>query len=347
MKSNYKFIKSKKMKPSMKILLIVLCVLVLLAVVCTIFLWINLSRISSDDLGFDESKILPEEVETEPEDLSSLPEVTFSQITPQQVSKDEEIIDLVLVGVDNRNSTKFTGRSDVTMYLRVDTKNQSLKLISLMRDTLVSIEGHDVNRLNTAYNFGSIDLLNKTLEANFGLDPDYYIVINFYGMEDIINTLGGIDIDIESNEISNLNKLIKELNELDPNGASDFVDDSGEQHLNGRQAVAYMRIRKIGGDAMRIQRQQTVLSELFKKLDDISITQIPGLINTLSQYVRTDVSIDKIIEIAKTIKNMEIQEIQRYSYPAEYKNGKYNGMSVVQPENYAAEIEKLRDFLEK
>ena len=141
--------------------------------------------------------------------------MTFQEGEVPDMDKAEGIIDILLIGVDNRDVTKFTGRSDVMMLLRIDTDKKELKLASFMRDTLVTIEGHDKNKLNTAYNFGSIELTYKTYKANFGLLPDHYMVVNFYGMEDIINALDGVDIDIQSKEIDNMNKSIREINALD------------------------------------------------------------------------------------------------------------------------------------
>jgi LCP family protein required for cell wall assembly len=233
------------------------------------------------------------------------------------------------------------------IYLRIDTNSNSLKLASFMRDTLVPIEGHSRNKLNTAFSFGGIDLTKKTFKANFGLEPDHYIIVNFYGMEDIINGLGGVDIDIKSNELPSMNSSIKEINGIDKRTNSDTLQSAGRQRLDGRQAVAYMRTRHPGGDAGRIERQQTVLSALFRKAKDIGLGQLPGLAGAMIQYVRTDIPLDKMIDIAGTIKGMEDGELQKFRYPLEYETGSYKKMSVVQPKVFEDEIKKLHDFLNK
>jgi LCP family protein required for cell wall assembly len=332
---------------TIKLLLIILGVLITMVIGCGIFLWVNVSKIS-DDLGFDQAEILPEEVMTESEEIENLPEISFVPYTPSsKIEKFDGTFDLLLIGVDNRHSGKFTGRSDVTMYLRIDSKNNKIKLVSFMRDTLVSIKDHGTNRLNTPYNFGSFELLNNTMSNNFGVSAENYVVINFYGMEDIIDELGGVNIDVKSNEIENMNKYIDELNKLDDSGYSEYIRDAGEQKLNGRQAVAYMRVRKIGGDAMRIQRQQNVLNAMFSKIDDISLTRIPGLINTMGRYVRTSISIKEMIEIARIVKSIGAEGIEKYRFPADYKYGNYDGRSVVVPKDTQTEIEKLHEFIIK
>ena len=333
---------SKSKKKSIRVLAVVLSVLVVVLLGCGTYIFLNYAKLAGD-LGFDDSTVT-DEYEVDP-DASGLPEASYKGGNVPVMDKSDGIVDILLLGVDNRDETAFTGRSDVTIDLRINTKNKTVKLASFMRDTLVPIEGHDKNKLNTAYYFGSIDLAYQTMEENFGLRPDYYVVVNFYGMEDIINAMGGVDIEIDSNEIENMTKSIKELNKLDADYESPYITNSGMQHLNGRQAVAYMRIRKVGGDAGRIERQQTVMGELFRKAKSIDVGQIPTLLNTLTQYVRTDIPIDQMLSTATTVSNMEIDEIDKFRYPDEYDLGRYKGMSIVQPSDFETEIKKLQDFL--
>lgn len=330
-----------------KILIIVLCVLAALFIGCGAYIGIYVSRIWSEP-DFEEPVAMADNYEEDPE-ASGLPELTAdTQGVLQQVTKTMGDVDILLLGVDNRSRNQFSGRSDVVMYLRIETGKKSLKLVSLMRDTLVNLKGHSDNKLNTAYRFGGIKLAKQTISDNFGLDPDYYIVVNFYGMEDIIDALGGVDIKLNKNEIGNLNKCIDEINAFDKRNKAAHVKKHGVQHLNGRQAVGYMRIRHIGnGDEGRIERQQAVMTELFNKAKDIELGQITGLISTCVEYVRTDIPIPNMLEIAEAVKGMNAEKLQTYSYPKNYRTGSYKGMSVVKPKGYEAEIEKLKEFLEK
>lgn len=333
----------KRKRKAFKTLLIVFCVLLALLIGCGIYVWVNYEKITGD-LGFDPNDISEED----DEDLGDYPEVTYSGGEVSELIKSEGNIDILLIGVDNRNVSKFTGLSDVLMYLRIDTNTGKLKLASVMRDTLVPIEGHDYNKINTAFNYGNIDLTKKTLKANLGLIPDYYIVVNFYGMEDIINALDGVDIELSDAEVTNMNGSIKEINGHDPDHSVSLVKGSGMQHLNGRQAVAYMRIRKVGTDIARIERQQKVLSELFSKAKNVGVGQLPGLISTASNYVRTDIKpANKMIDIASTIMGLKTSEIEKYRYPDDYKYGTYKSKDIVQPKDFETEIKKLHSFLEK
>ncbi len=331
----------QKRKKTKKALLIILSVLVLSLIGIGIYVWQNFAQIWGD-LGFDETAVL-DEYEIDPE-AENLPEVTMQEGDVHAVQKNEGVTDILLLGLDTRSS-KFTGRSDVTMVLRIDSNRNTIKLVSFMRDTLVEIDGHDKNKVNTAYHFGSIELAEKTMKESFGITPDYYVVVNFFGMEDIIDALDGVDVDLESSEISHLNDGVKALNSIDKNNQSALIKKSGIQHLNGRQAVAYMRIRKVGGDSTRTQRQQTVLKELFKKAKDIDVGQFPGLIDVMAQYVRTDIPVGKMLDIAKTIKGMPGSEIDTFRYPDDYVTGRYEGMSVVQPKDFDTQMQKLYDFM--
>lgn len=328
-------------KKPVKALTIVLCVLVLALVACGVYIFLNVSKI------WDKPDVENngEEYEADPE-ASGLPEVTYEGGDVEQIEKGKDVTDILLIGVDDRRPGKFSGRSDVMIYLRVDKKNNSLKLASFMRDTLVPIEGHNKNKLNAAYSFGGIDLAKQTFKESFGLLPDYYIIVNFFGMEDILDGLGGVDINIENNELDSLNSSIREANAIDKGSDSDKIKSSGKHRLNGRQAVAYMRIRHPGGDAGRIERQQTVLSALFKKAKDVSLGQLPGLAGSMIEFVRTDMPLDKMIDIAGTIKGMEDGELNKFRYPDSYKNGGYKGMSVVLPKDFKKEIAKMHDFLQ-
>lgn len=331
----------KKKKKPIKVLAIVICVLAVMLIGTGVYIWANIAQIwDKPEVGAG-----GEVYETDPE-ASGLPDASFQGGTAPEIEKEPGATDILLIGVDNRENGKFSGRSDVLIYMRVDKNSGKLKLASFMRDTLVEIDGHGKNKLNAAYSFGGTDLTKKTFKDSFGLAPDYYIIVNFYGMEDIIEGLGGVDVNIEKNELEWLNININEINNEDSGKDAENINKAGEHHLNGRQAVAYMRIRHPGGDNGRIVRQQTVLSALFKKAKDVGMSEIPGLIDSMIKYVRTDIPLDKMLDLANTVKAMEGTELGRFMYPDDFANGGYKGMSIVQPKDFDTAIKNLHDFLE-
>ena len=332
-------VRPQKKRKTMRILLIVFCILVAALIGVGVYILVNVSQIWGD-IDFSDN----EDVIAEEDDVEGLPEVTYQEGNVSDISKSSDEIDIMLIGVDNRKSGKFTGRSDVMIYMRINTKEDSVKLVSFMRDTLVKIEDHGKNKLNTAYGYDGTDLMFKTYQENFGLKPDNYVVVNFYGMEDIIDGLDGVDIELESSELASLNKSINELNKID-GGKTKTIRKSGMQHLNGRQAVAYMRIRKPGGDSGRIVRQQTVLYALFEKASDVSAGNIPGLVGAMAEYVRTDIGLGRMVDIAKALHGMSASDLKTYRYPQDEKNGNYKGSCIVQPKDVDAELKDLKEFL--
>ena len=326
---------------ALRVLVIIFCVLLVVLIGFGIFIWVNYQKITGD-LGFDPDNVQEEESE----ETGNYPEVTYSGGDVSEMIKSKDVTDILLIGVDNRDPSKFTGLSDVIMYLRIDPKNGAIKLASIMRDTLVPIEGHKYNKINAAFNYGGIELTKKTIKSSFGLSPDYYVVVNFYGMEDLIDALGGVDIDLTEEEVVNMNGSIKEINNIDPAHSTPLVKGPGVQHLTGRQAVGYMRIRKVGTDTQRIKRQQKVISELFSQAKKMGIGQLPGLISALSGCVRSDIKpADKMLDIATTIIAIDTKEIKTYRYPDDYEYGSYKSMDIVQPKDFDTEIKKLQNFL--
>lgn len=324
-----------------KILLTALCVLVLSFIGCIVLIYTNIAKIWEKPV-VDPNTIAAVEIDPE---ISGLPTNSGGNVKP--IEQTEGTIDILLIGVDQRKSGDFTGLSDVMIILRIDKEKKQLKLASFMRDTFVPIEGHNKNKLNAAYSFGQIDLAEKTFQQNFGITPEHYIIVNFYGMEDIIDDLGGVDITVDKGEeLEWLNININEINKEDPKHAVKNITKSGEHHLNGRQAVAYMRIRHPDFDSGRIERQQKVLTELFKKAKGIGLGELPGLIDSMVKYVKTDIGLGAMLDIANTIKSMEGTELKTFRYPEDYDNPTIKGAgSIVLPKDFDAEMKKLQDFL--
>ena len=333
---------SKRQK-AMRVLVTSFIILVLALIGCGVVIALNILQIG--DRKDVEETALAEAPEEPEDDVSGLPEISFEQGDVTSIAKSTGETDILMLGVDNRNKGKFSGRSDVMMYLRVDTEKKTIKMVSFMRDTLVNIEGHSKGKLNAAYSFGGIDLAYTTFENSFGLTPDYYMVVNFYGMEDIIDSLGGVEVSVDKDELEWLNININEINKEDPSGKVKNINKAGDLKLNGRQAVAYMRIRHPGGDDGRIERQQTVLHALFSEMRDVSVGEIPGILGALVEYVRTDMNLSTMIDLASSVRGMSGSDLEMFRYPEKYESGRYNNSWVLQPADFAEEYAKLDDFL--
>ena len=228
---------------------------------------------------------------------------------------EEEIINIALFGIDTRSLTSFKGNSDSIMVLSVNTKTKKVKIISVVRDTLVPIERNGkitYTKINAAYSYGGPELAIKTLNQNFGLDISEYATVNINGMMDIIDAVGGIDVTLVEQEVApaeqrthGINDTIKEACGMvgkDPEQY--YFTEPGTYHMNGIQAVAYSRIRYVknvwgtNNDYGRTDRQRYVMEQLFNKAKTLSKSQYIDLVKALLPCTQTSLSYSEIIGIA-------------------------------------------------
>lgn len=180
------------------------------------------------------------------------------------------IINIALFGIDTGDG--IVGRSDSIMIATIDTTHKKLKLTSIMRDSYVEIDGHGNDKINHAYAFGGPQLAIKTLNENFDLNIEDFAAVNFKTLPKIIDKVGGIELDIDSEELKYINNYIRDINKKNGTNVSE-ITTTGLQHVNGTQALAYCRIRYTsGGDYRRTERQREVLTEIFKKVESMPAT---------------------------------------------------------------------------
>ncbi len=207
-----------------------------------------------------------------------------------------DIVNIALFGVDTRTQGEKT-RSDSIMILTVDKAHNKIKLTSLMRDTYVAIEGHHKTKLTHAYYYGGPQLAVKTINQNFGTNITEYATVNFQGMAEIIDAVGGVEIDISEAERKNANHSIEE--QAAYGMKPDYIEKAGLQTLNGTQAVAYARIRYVGNaDFERTDRQRKVMEQLFNKALEMNPLQYPEFARKLLPYVETSVDIGEIMGLS-------------------------------------------------
>lgn len=237
--------------------------------------------------------------------------VVFSSLSTTTITKDleelgitegtvthDEITNIVFYGVDSR-SMSFSGLSDVIMIMSIDEANDTIKLTSVLRDSRVYMgddytwtsTGYD--KINHAYSYGGAEFAIKTLNTNFGLDVQDYVTVNFYYMAEIIDAFGGVDIELSSTEIDVINSMVS---------SSDYLNASaGTVHLNGNQAVAFSRIRKIDSDNERAIRQQEVLSALLILTTEIPVTEYVSLITQMTSLCETSLDLTEIMDLAPIV----------------------------------------------
>ena len=230
----------------------------------------------------------------------------------------KDIVNVALFGIDTRDTTSFKGNSDSIMILSLNTLTSKVKIISVMRDTLVPIEHNNkktYSKINSAYASGGPELAIKTINTIFNLDISEYATVNFYGMADIIDAVGGIDAELTSAEVVSarassyaINGCIEEIcGNLDLNAKDYYITNPGQQHLNGVQAVAYSRIRYVANiwgtnnDYGRTDRQRYVMEQLFNKALTLGKSQYVKLVKSLIPCSETSLSYSEIMNLAFSI----------------------------------------------
>ena len=255
-----------------------------------------------------------------------------------------KFVNIAIFGVDSRANT-WTGLSDTIIVATLDYENKQIKLSSFMRDSLVYIEGHGYEKQTHAYSYGNAQLAVKTLNTNYDLDIQEYVTINFNGLEKVVNKLGGVKIEIKSYEISEINKIINNLNSLNGNKV-ELITQSGEQLLNGRQTVAYARIRKVGnGDEQRTQRQREVIEKIINKIQNLNYQEALSLANEFMPYVKTSFSLSDSLNKAKDFNFFKTATVLEFKYPDTYKFATVNKSSVVKPDTLETNVIKLHQFI--
>ncbi|HYF75109.1 MAG TPA: LCP family protein [Candidatus Nitrosocosmicus sp.] len=228
---------------------------------------------------------------------------------------ENKVINIALFGVDTGREKYEATHSDAIMVLSIDKVYKKIKLTSFMRDTYVEIEGHNKSKLNSAYALGGPELAVKTINQNFGLDITDYAIVDFVGLSHIVDTMGGVEVEVKKQEIQEINKYMEEVAQMKKEKPTP-VRKSGLQLLNGNQATAYARIRKVGeGDFDRAERQKNVLSALFRKLEDQDMSKYPSIAATLLSYVKTSLSAGEIASMGIEVLTQKIGDIDWYRFP--------------------------------
>lgn len=253
--------------------------------------------------------------------ISFIPTFNVDGLYKNKIKENEMVENILLIGLDGTND-KLPKRSDTMIILTIDKLNKSLKLTSLVRDTLVKIPGRGEEKLTHAYAYGKEPLLIQTINENFNLNIKDYAVVNFKSFIDIVDIVGGVDVNISQVEINHLNEVIKDcysVNHNDDNNI-EYIKSSGNHNLNGYQTLAYARIRKLDTIYKRDQRQRTILSNIAHKLAHVSISKYPQIAKSILRHVKVNIAFNKIINLAFISHELANYDINQLEFPiSEYR----------------------------
>ena len=213
------------------------------------------------------------------------------------------IKNIALFGVDTRDSESNEGRSDAIMIMSINKRTGQINLISVLRDSYVAIDGYGSTKINAAYAYGGATLAVKTLNQNFDLDITDYITVNFAELAQIIDATGGVTIKITASEAEQINKNLDDAAKADMTTQEiEYVTVADQTvTLNGDQAVAYSRIRKIDSDNVRASRQQTVLSALLNNIKNMSVLEYPSFIHEFMSVSESSLTTSEFVSLAPLI----------------------------------------------
>lgn len=226
---------------------------------------------------------------------------------------------VLLIGTDGRTEDE-TARSDTMLLASVNRKTNEVSLISLMRDCYVEIPGYGEDKLNAAYAYGGAELLMDTIEHNFGIAVEDYVAVNFVSFASVVDSVGGIDIEISDAEAKEINTILQaEVNEIMGDDVlDDLLDGGGKLHLNGKQALSYARIRYIGNaDFERTERQREVIELVMNKVKSFNPTILPRLSFSVLPGVETNMTTAELYGLSLELPFIAGYERQQLQIPAE------------------------------
>ncbi|MBO6015729.1 MAG: LCP family protein [Lachnospiraceae bacterium] len=248
--------------------------------------------------------------------------------------KQEGVTNILLIGNDSRNKDD-DGRSDAMILISISNKTKKIYMTSLLRDMYVDIPGRDGNRLNAAYAYGGPSLLLETIEQNFDIEVNRYVLVNFQAFANLVDAVGGVDLELSNEEVKWVNAYLNEYNLLEGRDiTTDYLDESlsGMIHLNGPQALAYCRNRYIGTDFERTNRQRKVLTAASGKLPAALATNSAQLIDGLFPQLTTNLTQTECYTLSMQAGKLLTYEIIQSSIPVEgsYQNARIRDMAVLE-----------------
>ena len=212
---------------------------------------------------------------------------------------DKNVRNILFIGADKESGGN--SRSDSIMIISVNKKTGRITVCSILRDTHLDIPGEREAKVNAAYSWGGANLLVQTIEQNFGIKIDDYATVDFEMFTDLVDALGGIEVEVTENEADYINNRHRYGNEVKP----DYFESGESVHLNGYQALWYSRIRKLDSDFMRTERQRKVITAIFEKVKDkmnpAGVFELMDTAEAVAPFVKTTLSASDFWSLATSV----------------------------------------------
>lgn len=281
----------------------------------------SLATVHPDDEFFETDASDDSAEEINPEDVIWPDNNEEETVNDNSNKKNKNITNILLIGQDRRPG-ESRARSDSMMIATLNKDKKTIKITSLMRDMYVQIPGYSDNRINVSYVFGGMKLLDEVIEKNFQVHIDSNVEVDFEGFVEGIDIIGGVPITITKQEASHLRER----------GFSNL--SAGKVNMDGELALEYARIRKIGNDHGRTERQRKVIIAAFEKVIGSSTQDLMELANKILPCVTTDMSNEQLISLGLSVFTSDLSSIEQHRIPLDgsYKDAWIRGMLVMVPD---------------
>lgn len=317
---------SKKKKKKRKIVLFIIEILVLLILLGVLAAVQKLDKMNEGELDKEDLEI---NIDEEAQELL------------------QGYTNIALFGLDNRSGNSYdSGNSDAIMIASINNDTKEVKIVSIYRDSYLSINDEgSLRKINSAYQKGGPQAAVKALNKNLDLDITEYVAVDFQALAMTINKLGGIDITVTDREANDIytRAYIDEMNEKF--GAKASYLPSGENvHLDGWQATAYARLRNVGDDYARTERQRLVISKMAEKAKASDLKTLISIVNEMTNYIGTSLTASEILGLAASVKEYELVDTQGWPFrlaPATTSGG----AQVLVPTDLETNVVLLHEYL--
>lgn len=319
---------SRKNRQRRKIVLFVFELLILALVLLLLYVWAQFFSKVDIDSGFTSSQ---------------------AGINKDMNSQTAEVLkgytNIALFGLDNRSTNNYSsGNSDTIMIASINNDTKEVKIVSVYRDTYLSIGGGKFNKANSAYNRGGVEQAVKMLNANLDLDIKEYVCVDWSALIEAIDALGGVTLEITDTEAIYINAY---LNEIDPvlNISTPRVPGGGVVNLTGAQATAYARIRyTAGSDFLRTSRQRIILEAMLNKAKNSDLATLTSVCSAVFDDISTSLTITELLGLAKDVTEYSIASTTGFPLQLTTRDLADAGDAVV-PVDLSANVEQLHEFL--
>ena len=324
--------KKKKMSALKKVVVSAVTVVLAGAICIGAYVCIQLWRMQQGSIGI-----------VDPSEINDPGSTDLAPSTPQPIYKkdplDQDVINILLAGSDAQKGEAH-GRTDSMILLSYNKKANTAKLVSFMRDTWLEIPGHGEDRLNTASRFGGIGLTINVINDYYDLELPNYVIVRFEEFVEIVDKIGGIEIELDSSEIAFINKKAHNSDRLSSR--------AGTKTLNGEQSLWHCRNRTDrSGDFARTQRQRDVMFIIFNKLTKVrNPVTLMDILNFSAEHVETNIPVDQMLSIGMDALSSDLTLSEtRVPFDGTYEITGHDGKKGVFDVDFEAATLMLHEFL--